>query len=618
MKASVFPPSFYAQRLLRNIMLTFSVLIFSANAFGQGSPEACTLGMYTTDAQAQAAAKSKAEALYPSYIAANPQICTENSNTRRNHGHSPFGGLVIDSNGRTVHGYTPGANINVVAGCWVCPVYCNVGWPSHKACVVNSCPAGYENVGGRCIRYVAVAPEDSPPSSCPVGNPIDTSTGAKIQKETDVASQGVGQTGFERTYNNSNKALGGSWYNSHQKSLRVISPEKIQIIRDKSSPYGSKATACTNGWNELKTRITDAWAQGASAQYVNNTCQVVRNNVVVRNIPIVPEGQNIEIYIKPGAIQLVRENGSILSFGLGAGDQYTELNGERGQLVAINNADPIAWRYKATNGDIEDYNADGKLLSITASNGVKQELFYDPASGLLTRVKDSTNRELLFSYTGNQISSVTIDGNKTTAYAYNASGLITQVTRPDNTTRIYHYEDSRFPTYLTGITDERNKRYATWTYDAQGRAIASEHAGGVEKTLLSFNADGSTTVTNSLNKQTIYRFADIAGARRVVKVEGQPTTNCLGANQDYTYTNEGWLASKTDWKGIKTTYQYNTLGQEISRTEAFGTTEARTITTEWHPSLYLKTKVTEPGKETVFSYDANGRLLNQSTSALSN
>ena len=248
---------------------------------------------------------------------------------------------------------------------------------------------------------------------------------------------------------------------------------------------------------------------------------------------------------------------------------------------------------------------------------MKQELFYDANSGLLSRVKDSTGRELLFAYTGNQISSVTVDGNKTTSYTYNASGLITQVTRPDNTTRIYHYEDTRFPTALTGITDERGARYATWTYDAQGRAISSEHAGGAEKTLLTFNADGSTTVTNALNKQTIYRFADIAGARRVTKVEGQPTANCAGANQDYTYTPEGWIASKTDWKGIKTTFTYNTVGQEISRTEAFGTSDARTVTTEWHPTLFVKTKITEPEKETIYTYDANGRLLNQTVQSIS-
>lgn len=481
------------------------------------------------------------------------------------------------------------------------------------------CPEGTINLNnGYCeLRFVAGSPPSNPNTQCSVGNPVDTSTGAKIQKETDIYSRGINQVGFNRTYNNGNKSEGAHWFNPYQKSLRVITPEKIIIGGKKSSPYASKSQACTSGWNEIKSNITEGWAQGATSEYVNDTCQLKRNNAVVRNLPILPNVNNLHITLKPGSIQLVRENGSIFSFGLSTNDQYRELNGERGSLMAIADSAPIAWRFTTNGGDIEDYNADGKLLSITAKNGMKQELFYDATSGLLSRVKDSTGRELLFAYTGNQLSSVTVDGNKTTSYTYNALGLITQVTRPDNTTRIYHYEDTRFPTALTGITDERGARYATWTYDAQGRAISSEHAGGAEKTLLTFNADGSTTVTNALNKQTIYRFDDIAGARRVTKVEGQPTTNCVGANQDYTYTSEGWIASKTDWKGIKTTFTYNTLGQEISRTEAFGTPEARTIATEWHPTLFVKTKITESEKETVYSYDANGRLLNQSTQSIS-
>lgn len=491
--------------------------------------------------------------------------------------------------------------------------------------VSPGCPSPEEvntNLYIECKRYayVAFAFHDLPQPQCQAqaGNPIDTSTGTKIQKEIDISARGVGQISFERIYSNADKRSSLRWFNPYQKSLRVVEEEKLQYAREKSSPYSSQSIACTSGWDEMKTKFTEPWVQGVTVQYINDSCNLMRNGVVLGSLGIVPYGKELHAYlIKPGSIQLLRENGSVISFGLRSNGQYQGLNGIHGQLIKVADS-PVAWRFKAISGETEEYDDAGKLISITTSNGMKQELFYDPANGLLTRVKDSTNRELLFSYADKKISSVTVDGNKTTSYAYNSSGLITQVTRPDNTTRIYHYEDTRFPTALTGITDERNKRYATWAYDAQGRAISSEHAGGAEKTLLSFNADGSTTVTNSLNKQTIYRFAQIAGARRVVKVEGQPTTNCLGANQDYTYTNEGWLASKTDWKGIKTTYQYNTLGQETSRTEAFGTTEARTITTEWHPSLYVKTKVTEPGKETVFNYDANGRLLNQSTNALSN
>ena len=315
----------------------------------------------------------------------------------------------------------------------------------------------------KCLKpqyYAAVPIENVPPQLC-VANPVEPSSGTKIQKEVDIASSGLGQIGFDRIYNNGNKSASTFWYNPYQKSLNVIDPEKITIAGEKSSLYASKDAACTSGWNEIKTKISDLWALNATARYSNNTCQIVRNNVVVRNIPILLSGQSTITFIKPGAVKLLREDGSILSFGLSANEKYRELNGERGQLISVTNAAPVAWRYSAPNGDIEDYDVNGKLLSITASNGMKQELFYDAVSGLLSRITDSAGRELVFAYIGNQINSVTVDGNKTTFYTYNSLGLITSVTHSDNTVRIYHYEDSRFPKYITGITDERGKRYAT-------------------------------------------------------------------------------------------------------------------------------------------------------------
>jgi hypothetical protein len=39
----------------------------------------------------------------------------------------------------------------------------------------------------------------------------------------------------------------------------------------------------------------------------------------------------------------------------------------------------------------------------------------------------------------------------------------------DDPTRVYHYEDPRFPHHLSGLTDENSGRFATWAYDAAGR-----------------------------------------------------------------------------------------------------------------------------------------------------
>ncbi|MBL1435161.1 MAG: hypothetical protein COB08_003035, partial [Rhodobacteraceae bacterium] len=43
---------------------------------------------------------------------------------------------------------------------------------------------------------------------------------------------------------------------------------------------------------------------------------------------------------------------------------------------------------------------------------------------------------------------------------------------------IYHYEDTDFPQALTGITDNRNIRFATYAYDNKGRVVSTVGVGG--------------------------------------------------------------------------------------------------------------------------------------------
>ncbi|MCO3387669.1 RHS repeat protein, partial [Pseudomonas aeruginosa] len=176
-----------------------------------------------------------------------------------------------------------------------------------------------------------------------------------------------------------------------------------------------------------------------------------------------------------------------------------------------------------------------------------------------------------------------------------------------NRTRKYLYADSGNAGLMVGIIDEQGTRYATWTYDDQGRAISSEHANGAEKVSLAYNDDGSTTVTNEYGKQATYRFQVIQGIKRIVAIEGEPSPNCPSSNSTFTYDDQGLLTSKRDNNGNLTTYQYNARGLETSRTEAAGTPQARTVTTDWHPTLFLPVQVSEPGRITRYQYDAEGR-----------
>ena len=48
---------------------------------------------------------------------------------------------------------------------------------------------------------------------------------------------------------------------------------------------------------------------------------------------------------------------------------------------------------------------------------------------------------------------------------------------------------------------------------------------------------------------------------------------------------------------------------ETSRTEAYATPVARTVTTTWHPTFRIPTQIVEPNRTTSFTHDANGNVL---------
>jgi RHS repeat-associated protein len=310
------------------------------------------------------------------------------------------------------------------------------------------------------------------------------------------------------------------------------------------------------------------------------------------------------------------------------------------------------WQYvDADNNDVELYDTNGKLLSITARNGYQQNLTYSTTnsgyildsngnptttplpSGLLVNVTDSFNRQLNFGYdTNGQVIKMTDPNGGIYIYGYDANNNLTSVRYPDGTIRTYVYNepintsntDYHYPHVLTGIVDENGARFATYKYDAAGRAISSEHAGEAGKVSVVYQADASGRIISSevtskidatQNLNNTYTFQIVLG---VVKNTGtsQPCATCGGtAANALTYDPNGNIDSRTDFNNNKTTYIYDlTRNLETSRTEALTsagatTPQTRTITTTWHPTYRLPWTITEPGKTTTFTYDANGNQL---------
>lgn len=154
---------------------------------------------------------------------------------------------------------------------------------------------------------------------------------------------------------------------------------------------------------------------------------------------------------------------------------------------------------------------------------------------------------------------------------------------------------------------ENRKKLLHFEYDDLGRATFSGLNGRPSDSVAYVDAD-TRVVTNTLDKQATYKFADFNGVRRLQGVTGEPTQNCVSSEVSYEYDANGNVIRKTQ-NGQIVEYQYDSRNREISRTEAVGTADARIITTEYHPTMNQPVKISEPGLLTEMIYDSDRNLL---------
>jgi RHS repeat-associated protein len=385
------------------------------------------------------------------------------------------------------------------------------------------------------------------PSHCPVGNPINQATGLKYQEEVDYRSPTPDGLNFVRYYNSYAPLpiKGASPHWRHTYSREIVKIDKATVIVHRP-----------DGKSLHFSSVNDEWVS------------------------------------QPDVTDRLEER----------------LDGQGKRT---------SWRYVTSRDSVESYDALGRLQTIRFRSGRTLTLSYDARDHLIA-VSSDVGRTLNFAYdTASRLATLTDPAGGVYRYTYDARGNLSAVRYPDDTpqadsdnpVRAYLYEDPNFPHALTGIVDENNARFATWAYDAQGRAVLSEHAGSADRVELSYNADGTTTVTDALGAARTYAFTTRHGVVKPTSISGDQCSRCGGQAQARTYDANGFLASKTDWNGHVTIYTYDDRGLQVSRIEAVGTPAERTVTTEWHPEFRLPTLITEPAKTTAFTYDTAGRLL---------
>ena len=399
------------------------------------------------------------------------------------------------------------------------------------------------------------------------GNPISVAVGNKVQKELDYRAATPFPLVFARTYNSTDsdgQRIGRRWRHSYER--RLVVPQSEALVR-----------------------------------------------------LLLGDGQVLDFYR--------------LNSGAYAPD--IDLSHRLVRIAGANNV-TLGWEL-TTQGteDIEAFDAAGRLTSITTRSGLTQTLTYSDGTasppdggviegtaiplpaGLLIFVTDSFGRSLSFGYDDRSyLVRMTDPAGGNYLYAYDAHRTLSTVTYPDGRIRTYHYNEPEFAGtaqglgLLTGITDENGDRFATFWFDSLDRAIRSEHAGDNDRFDLTFNADFSVTVTNPLGAQSTYTFENVQGVPKSTAIVGAVCPSCGPASASY--DNQGNVTARVDWNGNRTDYAYDlTRNLETQRVEGLtsggGTTpQSRSITTEWHPTFRLKTRVAEPLRITNYAYNGDG------------
>ncbi len=478
-----------------------------------------------------------------------------------------------------------------------------------------SCAAGYGKAdSGRCVKIdEAVAPQNSCPK---VGNPIILADGAKYETMDDF-STGDGLLFVKRHYRN---------FYSYARYHAVDPPGAFYVMMNNAPWLG-----VVGGWRfnfQMELHLDGYWGDFATL--------------------FMPDG--VGYSFQRAGSSFTRwandppQSRYLLQYDGAARSDWTGLGTSPTQWKVIDAEEKRIWTFRAfpkvlgSSGDAATYYNVARPIRMELAGGYAWTFNYD-ANGVLQSIRDSYGRRLTIKWNNfyypdypasnpEPISVAEIslpDGGKM-AYSYDPPlradgssehrvGRLLTARRLDGASGVvesttYHYEDTRFPNYLTGVTDGRGVRYSTFAYDAAGRAILSEHAGGADRTSIAYGklADGTLTrrVTNPLGKVAEYRFGVLPERSFYSGVIGEPSASCPGSARSYTYDANGWIASETDEEGRVTSYVRDARNRPTSVTRGAGTPRAITTALDWHATFDIATRIVEPGLTTNVTVNAAG------------
>ncbi len=357
-------------------------------------------------------------------------------------------------------------------------------------------------------------------------------------------------------------------------------------------------------------------------------------------------------------MQVTRGNGTRATFSTTSSVFSPDDPGSVDQFAYISGATGGFYYFDKAGGVIETYDGAGVLQRMDAISGQSIIFTYNtgptaaaPAAGLLLQATDSFGRTIGITYalsgrSAGLVNTLTFGGDATSAtnIKYDANSTISSITWPDQTSTGLQHEVASNPSLLTGIVDQLNNRFSTYTYSVDGSAASTSLAGGVNSFAASYSTPPSIAVGDVYSPaydvvfRSIYRLppqglfvTDPLGSNGNISVttingiayptmQAQPAgSGCSASSSTQAYDANGNLVSQDDFNGNRVCFWNDTTRNlDLTRVDGLPNTAScasylptgatlpqgsRKVNTQWHPVWRLAINRAEPGKITTSVYN---------------
>ena len=361
----------------------------------------------------------------------------------------------------------------------------------------------------------------------------------------------------------------------------------------------------------------------------------------------------------PAAAAASRGNGTTITFSRDVSTGQDAPDGNNADTLVELSDGRLRYFDKASGAE-ETYDSSGALTSIAWADGQRVDLTYStaatpasiaPGPGYVIQAVDQSSRGISFIYAartsplaGGRLARVTDPASQIITLDNNEStGDLSAIHWSDGRVRTFLYEGNTVGA-LTGVTDELGQRYATFGYDANWRAISTEHAGGVDKVSVVYTTPPSVLITEVYDStaQAVFHYQDWSLPQGVVVMDALGTqsrwsatsllnknyltgqsqaagSGCAASTNAQSYDANGNVASADDFSGARSCFVSDlSRNVETTRVEGLGNTAtctsytasgatlpagSRKTSTVWHPDWRLQAKVAEPGRLTTKVYN---------------